>query len=87
MKLNLSQTDLNAAVANHVVSVLGFPAGTQVDATFSLTGKARDIVSADVEVYLPGQTRPEPTAKAAEVETAAAPAADAAAEGDAVFGS
>ena len=55
MKISLSQSDLNTAVANHVVNSLGFPAGTSVDAKFSLTGKTRDIVSAEVEIYLPGQ--------------------------------
>ena len=70
MKISLNQSDLNAAVANHVTKQLGFPEGTQVDATFSLSGKNRDIVSADVEIYLPGQSRPEPVAKAADPEAA-----------------
>lgn len=76
MKLNLSQADLNAAVAAHITSQLGFPSGTQVDTKFSLTGKARDIVSAEVEVYLPGQAKPEAAAAEATSADASAPVTD-----------
>ena len=55
MKITLTQADLNAAIAAYTVNTLGFGANMQVSSKFSLSGKQRDIVTAEVELLPAGQ--------------------------------
>ena len=72
MKITLTHSDLNRAIANYARDELGLSADLAVSSVFSLAGKQRDVVTAEVTLEKPSAV--------------AAPAAEVAPQEGSVFG-